>query len=98
MLPFVGSSSCSSRLGGGGINFVASEAVAEMAGLLRFNFAAFNLARTRAASASRSVAASFAAMDAMVRGLCCGGFSRGRGSLLDPLESNLGVEFGLDVG
>jgi hypothetical protein len=46
--------------------------------------AAFSLARTRAASASRSDAASFAAMEAMVSGLCGGGGGRsppaGRGS------------------
>ena len=37
--------------------------------------AAFSLALTRAASASRSEAASFAAMVAIVSGLCCGGGS-----------------------
>lgn len=43
------------------------------------SFAAFNLARTRAASASRSVAASLAAIEAMVSGDCCASADEGRG-------------------
>lgn len=43
------------------------------------SFAAFNFARTLAASASRSVAASFAAIEAIVRGDCCASADAGRG-------------------
>ncbi len=44
------------------------------------NFAAFSLARTLAASASRSVAASLAAIEAIVSGDCCAIADAGRGS------------------
>lgn len=56
--------------------------------------AAFSLARTRAASASRSDAASFAAMEAMVKGLCGGGaFRRGRRE-----DDGGGFGFGFGMG
>lgn len=64
--PFTGSMSSEVDFDGGGINFVASE----FAAFVLFNFAALILALTLAASASRSVAASLAAIDAIVRGLC----------------------------
>lgn len=84
----------SSLLGGGGIKRTASTFSVRPL----FILAAFILALTLAASASRSVAASLAAMDAMVRGLCCGrAFSLGLGNLLEAVSFNLEVELGFLV-
>lgn len=70
--------SLSSSCAGGGLSVVAAAVAADD------NFAAFSLARTLAASASRSVAASLAAIDAMVRGDCCGAADAGRGRRDEP--------------
>lgn len=64
----------------------AASAASAAARPLRFSLAALSLARTRAASASRSEAASLAAMVAMVSGLCGTPFAltpRGMGSRLE---------------
>ena len=66
----------------------------------RFARIAFILALTLAASASRSLAASLAAMVVIVRGLCWGAISRGLGNLLSDPFFSLGVAavLGIDAG